>query len=90
VRGYPHDKISVEGGADPFQHPDGGYHAACFQAGKRGLGHVRPDGEFGLGQPQGKALLADGRADQERLAGFCITLVVLLAAAALAGKIFVG
>jgi hypothetical protein len=89
VRGYRHDEVRIQGYVDPLQQRDGGYDSAGFQAGQRGLSHASPGGEFNLGQPQGLAALADGLADQESPAGLRVSLAVLLAAAALAGKIVI-
>jgi hypothetical protein len=89
VGGYRHDEVGVEGGADPFQWRDGGHDAACFRAGRRGLGHAGAGGEFGLGRGRGLAAFADGVADREGPACRGVSLPVLFAAAALAGEYLV-
>jgi hypothetical protein len=90
VGGYLDDEVGIEGHADPFQQWDGGYHAACFQTGQRGLGHAGAGGQLDLGQAQGQAAFADGLADQEGLTGLGVSLAVLPAAAAVAGEFLVG
>jgi hypothetical protein len=90
MRGDLDDEVGVERGGDPVQQRDGGYDAACFKAGQGGLGHSGAGGELGPGQAEREAAVADGFAEKVGTLGFCVALAVLVAIAALAGKILVG
>ena len=90
VRGQSDDQVCAEGGGDAVEHGDGGYGAAGLEAGQGGLGHAGAAGEFGLGQAEGEAPLADRLADQERSAGLVVALAVAGAVAVGLGDLMVG
>jgi hypothetical protein len=80
------DEVSVQGCTDSFRQRDRRDNPAGFEARKSRLGHISAGCQFDLGQSQSQTAFADRLSDQERAAGFGVSLAVLIAVTALGGE----